>query len=226
MFREEKFRGRDPDVVVRSKTTFKDPLKWKLPRKVFTCSLSDFFIEEADAWRGEAWAIIKATPHTYQILTKRPENIAARLPKDWGEGYPNVWLVVSTENQDAADLRIPILLEIPAAVRGLSCEPLLEELKVKAWLYGKGYPWMEQPQPMGTREKFDKEHPFWDAKIDWVICGGESGAGYREMNLDWARSLRDQCKAAGVAFWYKQSSGIRSGMNPTLDGKEYHEFPK
>ncbi len=100
MFRDMKRYGSDPEVVTRSKTKFDEPRKWKTPRRVFTCSWSDWFHEGADAWRAEAWAIVRDTPHlTYQILTKRPERIADHLPPDWGEGYPNVWLGTSVENQ-------------------------------------------------------------------------------------------------------------------------------
>ena len=125
MFSEKKRYGQDPAMVVRSKPpTFNAPKKWKDPALVFTCSWSDFFIEEADAWRPEAWEIIRATPHlTYQVLTKRPERIAAHLPSGWP--FPNVWLGVTTEHQEAADARVPLLLQTEAAVRFVSCEPLV-----------------------------------------------------------------------------------------------------
>jgi protein gp37 len=115
MYREKKQYGQNPMLVQRSKTKFNEPLKWNSGR-VFTCSWSDFFIEEADAWRPEAWEIIRKTPQlTYQILTKRPERIAAHLPADWGDGYSNVWLGVSVESQKYANERIPLLLKTPAA---------------------------------------------------------------------------------------------------------------
>ncbi len=105
MFRDQTKYGHDPNVVVRSKTTFNDPLKWTqhvrngAQLKVFTCSWSDWFIKEADPWRDEAWSIIRATPNIiYQILTKRAESIHDCLPEDWGNGWPNVWLGVSVEN--------------------------------------------------------------------------------------------------------------------------------
>ncbi|MGH9776280.1 MAG: DUF5131 family protein [Candidatus Acidiferrales bacterium] len=123
MYRDKKRYGQDPTRVVRGKTTFTLPLKWKEPRLIFTCSWSDFFIEEADAWRAAAWDIIRATPHhTYQILTKRPERIASHLPDYWP--LPNVWLGVSVENPRFY-WRIAVLREIPAFVRFLSLEPLL-----------------------------------------------------------------------------------------------------
>lgn len=123
MFRDKKRYGQDPTKVMRGKTTFRLPLNWKEPKLIFTCSWSDFFIEEADSWRQEAWDIIRSTPHhTYQILTKRPERITNHLPKDWP--LPNVWLGVSVENPRFY-WRIALLREIPAFVRFLSLEPLL-----------------------------------------------------------------------------------------------------
>lgn len=214
MFREQKSYGNDPNVVRRSKTKFSEPLKWKDARRVFTCSWSDWFIEEADTWRNEAWDIIKRTPHlTYQILTKRPQNIAARLPQDWGDGYPNVWLGTSTENQDTADERIPMLLQVPAVVRFLSCEPLLGKIDLWQWLGGAR-------EPIGS---------FWNGEgsgVAWVIVGGESGPNFRPMNLDWARSIRDQCVKASVPFFFKQEAAYRNETNPTLDGVEWHQFPE
>jgi protein gp37 len=195
MFRDQERYGHDPNVVVRSKTTFNDPLKWTqqvrpgATVKVFTCSWSDWFIQEADPWRAEAWEIVRQTPNLiYQILTKRPENIASRLPADWGDGYPNVWLGVSAEDQANADKRIPILLQTPARVRFVSAEPLI-----------------------GLIDMLWVQHGFLDPDyyniLDWVIVGGESGPGHRPMELDWARSIVEQCQAAGVACFVKQLGG-------------------
>src|SRR5437016_4306599 len=106
IFAAQQRYGQDPSGVTRTKT-WGDPLKWqrdteraRRTERVFTCSWSDFFIEAADRWRPEAWSLIRRTPNlTYQILTKRPENVAVRLPEDWGQGYANVWLGVSVENK-------------------------------------------------------------------------------------------------------------------------------
>jgi protein gp37 len=212
MYREKKQYGQDPNLVVRSKTKFYDPLKWKEPRLIFTCSWSDWFIEEADAWRDEAWDIIRRTPqHTYQILTKRidravhplTKTAAGRIPVP---ALPNVWLGVSVEDRERLS-RIDLLRQTPAAVRFLSLEPLLEDLG-----------------PLDLRG------------IDWVIVGGESGPGARPMHPAWARSIRDQCVAAEVPFFFKQwgewapptSDALRAWWvalsRPTRMGPRSHEF--
>lgn len=192
MYRDKERYKKDPAVVVRSKTGFNTPLQWYAPAKVFTCSWSDWFIEEADAWRDAAWAIIKATPWlTYQILTKRPERIVAHLPADWGEGYTNVWLGVSVENQATADERIPQLARIPAAIRFLSCEPLLEPLDLlKDYPVGKG-------------------SIQFGALLDWVIVGGESGNNtgnyrYRPCAKGWILEIIRQCEVSSTPVFVKQ----------------------
>lgn len=224
MFRDQQRYGNDPTQVRQtSPATFRSPLKWKDPKVIFTCSWSDFFIDEADAWRDSAWEIIRQTPHhTYQILTKRPERILTNLPLDWGDGYPNVWIGVTVEDQAAADKRIPLLLEVPAAVHFLSCEPLLGPVDLGRFLPTERY-YVAKCGACGfiaSSERFIEHSNGDDADvlcpacyssktdetsgIDWVIAGGESGLYARPMHPDWARTLRDQCQAAGVAFLFKQ----------------------
>lgn len=201
MYSEKKRYGQDPRAVVRSRTLFRAPLGWKEPKLVFTCSWSDFFIEEADGWRDEAWNVIRSTPqHTYQILTKRPERMIDHLP--WTRHlrpspWPNVWLLVSVENQEAADLRIPHLIRTPAAVHGVSYEPALGP--VDFW------PWLSNPS---IAARYNAEPPL----LDWIIVGGESGPGARPCDLAWIRSVRDQCQASGVSLFVKQL-----GSKPTTD---------
>lgn len=126
MYRDKARYKHDPARVVRSKTTFDAPLRWQAPQLVFSCSWSDFFIEEADAWRGEAWDVIRRTPqHTYLLLTKRPERIRDYLPHGWP--WAHVWLGVSVETPDY-HWRADVLRTTPAAHRFLSCEPLLQHL--------------------------------------------------------------------------------------------------
>jgi protein gp37 len=125
MFREKRAYGQIPENVVRSKTTFIDPLRWTAPRTIFTCSWSDFFIEEADAWRPEAYEIIRATErHTYQVLTKRIERAIALLPDP---PLPNLWLGVSVEDRKRLS-RVDALRSASAVLKFLSIEPLLEDL--------------------------------------------------------------------------------------------------
>ena len=170
--------GQDPTVVVRSKTKFDEPLRWRESRMIFTCSWSDWFHATADAWRNEAWGVIRATPqHTYQILTKRPERVLDHLPPDWGRGWPNVWLGVSIEDTNVIH-RVAILQRAPAEVRFLSIEPLI-----------------------GSVGRLNL------GGIGWVIVGGESGPGHRPCRPEWVRSVRDQCTEAGVSFFFKQWGG-------------------
>jgi protein gp37 len=202
MFRDMLRYGRDPETVTRSKTTFRDPIKWKDSRLIFTCSWSDWFHIDADAWRDEAWQIIKDTPrHTYQILTKRPGRIARHLPADWGEGYPNVWMGTSVESQQTAH-RVEVLAEIPAVVRFISAEPLLGPLTFGNTLRSSG--------------------------IHWLIAGGESGGQCRPCDEQWLRYLRNECADAGVAFFLKQLGGnpdARAHEKALLDGQTHTGMP-
>ena len=217
MFRDQVRYGNDPELVRRSKTKFTDPLKWKDGRLIFTCSWSDWFHETAEQWRDEEWDIIRRTPHhTYQILTKRPERIAGHLPRDWGDGYPNVWLGVSVENQRFVG-RAGVLAHIPARVRFLSCEPLLGPLTFRWAMWDK---W----DRAGTINHLDGLRLY----FHWLIVGGESGPEHRPMREEWARSLRDECQEAGVAFFLKQLGGwpdARAHGKALLDGRTWTEMP-
>jgi protein gp37 len=148
-------------------------------RRVFCASMADVFEARTDLEpsREKLWAIIEATPYLdWLLLTKRPNQVRAYVP--WGECWPaNVWLGTTVESQHWAEQRIPELAECPAAVRFLSCEPLLGPLDLRSWL---------------------------GSAVQWVIAGGESGAGSRPSHPKWFRCLRDQCVAAGVPFHFKQ----------------------
>lgn len=229
-------RGGDDFAVVRkSKTNFDAPLRWQNNAsvapgsRIFTCSLSDWFIEDADEWRDRLWSIVKATPYTYLILTKRPENIADRLPKDWGDGYPNVWLGVSAENQEYADQRIPMLLNVPAAIHFVSAEPLLGTINLEKIKYADS----DERHPDYWRESALKPHCFsFDdltdfAALDWVIVGGESGAGFREMKMEWLESIVKQCRAANVPVFVKQDSAYKNETRGRIpDSFWAQEFPR
>jgi protein gp37 len=198
-------------------------------RRVFCASLSDVFEDHPDwiAPRKRLFRLITDTPDLdWLLLTKRPENISRLIYQsldysddpDWSEMgephgldafsfdelYPNVWLGVSVENQEQADKRIPYLLKVPAAVRFLSCEPLLGPVNFVRHCIEAKLAACEKVEPNQlVRMGLNRQLPSFPW-IDWVICGGESGPGARPMHPDWARSLRDQCEAAGVAFHFKQ----------------------
>jgi protein gp37 len=206
MFREQRQYGHDPSVIRRSKTRFREPLRWAEPRHVFTCSWSDWFHPGADEWRDEAWEVVRATPHlTYQILTKRPELIADRLPEDWGDGYSNVWLGVSVENSRFT-WRARALVGVPAAIRFVSAEPLLGSLFSDA----------------RNREPLDLDG------IDWLIVGGESGPHARPMELEWAHELAAACEVAGTAFFVKQLGTVTGRALGGTDwkGGDVAAFPR
>ena len=205
MFRDQKRYGTDPTLIRRSKTTFRDPLKWKESRMIFVCSWSDFFHEDVPAeWRRDAWEIMgHAKEHTFLLLTKRPENIINMLPTGWIEGmhtrWPHIWIGVTVENQDHVN-RLSELYDIPAAIKFMSAEPLLGPIDLS--------------EHMGF--------------IDWVIAGGESGPDFRVMEEEWATDLRDQCVDAGVPFFFKQWSGVRPKKDPRgmlLDGQLWTQKP-
>jgi protein gp37 len=220
--------------------------------RVFCASLADWLDDEVPIeWLVDLLSLIHATEGLdWLLLTKRPENWKERIEAAadtlrgndskwplmcllnwWIEGNAprNVWIGTTVEDQERADIRIPDLLEIPAKVRFLSCEPLLGPLNL-------------EPAFSFIREVHHKDTP-----IHWVICGGESGLNARPMLPNWARSLRDQCAAAGVSFLFKQwgewlpacQSDIPTATNPnhislrvgkkeagrTLDGREHNDFP-
>ncbi len=188
-----------------------DPLRWRDRRRIFVNSMSDLFHEAlTDEQIDRVFAVMAHAPqHTFQVLTKRPgrmrdyviaaaDRVAAAAhdladthdlsAADSAWPLPNVWLGVSTEDQAAADERIPPLLATPAAVRFISAEPLLGPME----LSGNGTWWTENGVPNGPR------------RLDWVIVGGESGPGARPMDLAWARAIVAQGRAAGVPVFVKQ----------------------
>ncbi|WP_127580887.1 DUF5131 family protein [Paenibacillus koleovorans] len=253
----ERFRGTTGhyyehgfDITLRPEK-LDQPLRWKRPRKIFVNSMSDMFHPDVPfEYIRAVWARMALCPqHTFQVLTKRPERALAYFA--WmrkqefkvEEALPNVWLGVSVENQKAADERIPLLLQTPAVVRFLSCEPLLEEVNIWRWI-----------DPIRTGWPTPQE-------IHQVIAGGESGHKARPMHPEWARSLRDQCLDADVPFFFKQwgewigfheaahsqclspavekrakwftfsegGSVLRVGKQNAgreLDGREWNEFPE
>lgn len=210
-----------------SESYWKKPLKWNKdaeksgkPAKVFCASMADVFEGHPDTivHLQRLFILIENTPHLiWQLLTKRPENILELVPDYWKGHFPtNVWIGTSVENQAVADQRIPYLLQVPSVVKFLSCEPLLGPLDLTEYMT------LTEENCWGTdlSEKRGWGYDEWsggftgpsckdscyDAKsgIDWVIAGGESGHHARPVHPDWVRSLRDQCQAAGVAYFFKQ----------------------
>jgi len=225
----------DQDVLVELRyRELSKPLHWRKPRRVGVCFMSDLFHEKVpDEFLDRVFAVMALTPqHTYVLLTKRPERMRAYLVslaadvQDWPlpveKGserirtatviqsstwpLPNVWLGVSVENQQAADERIPLLLETPAAHRWVSAEPLLEavDLHPGNWI-----------APLGGGPRVNLLHPeiaITRPTLDWVVVGGESGPHARAMNIDWLNNVGSQCESSGVLVYVKQDSGPRPGM--------------
>lgn len=203
----------------RSRTSaanWRKPLAWDKAAaaadtraRVFCASLADVFDNHGSitsGWRGDLWHLIARTPHLdWLLLTKRPQNIGRMLPDEygapaWGDGWPNVWLGTTVENQTEFDRRVPHLRAIPARVRFLSMEPLLG------------------PVDMGDM-----------TGLHWIITGGESGPQHRQTDVEWFRGLRDQCKGAAVAFLFKQHAGRNQreikATGRSLDGVVHDDYP-
>lgn len=186
------------------------PLKWKKPAMIFVNSESDLFHENIPfEFIDAVFRVMNDVDHhTYQVLTKRPARMVEFYQwkkKQYGipwQAKSNVWLGVSVENQQAADERIPLLLQVPANVRFLSCEPLLGSVRLDQ-LSRKEYD-MTFYDDCLTGFKAHGAGGWYGSKIDWVIVGGESGKNARPMHLKWARDLRDQCTKAGVKYFFKQ----------------------
>jgi protein gp37 len=225
------------------------PLRWTKPRRIFVNSMSDLFHKDVtDEFLARVFAVMASAPqHTFQVLTKRHARMKSLLnSEDFRSaveqavvdlvGYPaaddvldpiplrpfwpltNVWLGVSVEDQHWANLRIPALLHTPAAVRFLSCEPLLGPVSFR---WAPWVPWINGGHLDGL------------TGVDWIIVGGESGAGSRPMHADWARTIRDQSVEAGVAFHFKQWGSHDEQGEPVhkktagreLDGRTWDEYP-
>ena len=160
---------------------------------VATCFASDFFLPEAGEWRAEAWAMIKARPDLdFLILTKRIDRFLVSLPSDWGDGYDNLNIGCTVENQALADYRLPLFLSYPIKRRFVACAPLLGAIDLSPYLHG----------------------------IEHVSVGGETGRDARECDYDWVLAIRQQCLKAGSTFWFKNTGsffkqdGVVKKVNP------------
>lgn len=201
MYRDKEHYGNDPKAVLKSKTKFKEPLKWKEPKRVFTCSWSDFFIDEADVWRNEAWDIIRKTPHlTYQILTKRPERILDNLPSDFSE-FKNVQIGVSIETQNQIG-RLEYLKKLNCTTFA-SLEPLIGKVVL--------------PENSGL-----------DWVIIGGESGNNVGKyQFRPCEMEWIESLVNQCKEMDIPVFVKQLGTFLAKENKLSDrhGGDINEFP-
>ena len=153
---------------------------------------SDFFLEEADKWRNEAWNIIKQRPDViFYILTKRPERVLDHLPKDWNDGWENIFFNVTCENQTRADERIPILLNLPFKHKGIMVAPFIDRVSLKKYFNYK--------------------------QIERVTAGGENYDGSRPLNYEWVKDLYEECKEENITFCF-----FETGTYFIKDNKTYH----
>ena len=198
MFRRDAKYGKDSTIVTKT-SQFKLPFmkrkdgSFKLQNNgyIYTCMTSDFFIEEADDWRFDAWDMIKERSDlNFFIITKRIDRFEKCLPYDWKDGYDNVTICLTCENQEMADYRLPIMIELPIKHMEIIHEPMLEAIDINKYLES--------------------------GKIEQVTCGGESGENARPCNYDWVLNTREQCKKWEVPFYFKQT-----GANFIKDGKVY-----
>lgn len=186
VYRSDARHEKDASVIYKTKD-FEKPIRkykngsYKIPsgELVYTCFTSDFLIEEGDEWREEAWAMIRERKDLHFLfITKRPERLATCVPFDWDEGYENVTICCTCENQRMVDERLPIFTQFPCKEKIIICEPLLEKVDL---------------------------HPYLQKNIAGVVAGGESGLEARICNYDWILDIRDQCQQAGVDFTFKQT---------------------
>lgn len=199
MYYLDRIRGKDGSQIYRTKNGFDYPLqrtkmggyKVHSGEQLRVCMTSDFFLQEADAWRMEAWNIIRQRPDVkFFLLTKRPERVSGCLPPDWGSGWPHVFFNVTAENQRQAKQRIPLLLKLPFAHRGIFVAPFIGPVNLEEFLVS--------------------------GLIEQIVCGGENYGGSRPCLFDWVISLSDQCRKFDVRFCF-----METGTNFVRDRKQF-----
>ncbi|MBR2676161.1 MAG: DUF5131 family protein [Solobacterium sp.] len=192
-------RGKSGSEIYKSKTGFRYPLakdrlgryKIRSGEMISVCMTSDFFLEEADEWRAEAWEMMRQRRDViFLLLTKRIERVRDCLPENWGNGWDNIFLNVTCENQRRADERIPVLLELPFKHKGLHCAPLLGPIRIGEYLDS--------------------------GQIEQVACGGENYGGTRPCDFDWVKALREECVSKNITFCF-----METGTVFIKDGREY-----
>ena len=203
MYYLDSLRDKDGGEIYRTKAGFKYPLskdrngryKVQSGEMLRVCMTSDFFLEEADPWRDEAWEIIHMRPDVkFYLLTKRPERVAEHLPCDWGDGWENVIFNVTCENQRRADERIPILLDLPFKHKGIMCAPFIGPVSVDKYLTA--------------------------GQIEQVYCDGENYSGARPCRYEWVKQLHDECARYNVTFVFCGTGNcfIKDGKTYRLEG--------
>lgn len=187
VYRGDAKRDIDSSIVVKTKS-FDLPLRkkrngeYKIPAgtMIYTCFTSDFFVKEADLWRNEAWDMMRIRQDLdFLIITKRIDRLQETIPADWGNGYDNVTICCTIENQDRTDYRLPIYKAAAIKHKILICEPLLGRIDLRSYDIGS---WIEQ-----------------------VVAGGESGNNARPCRFEWIIELRNLCAENNVSFWFKQT---------------------
>ena len=199
MYYLDSLREKNGADIYRTKAGFRYPLskdrqghyKVKSGEMLRVCMTSDFFLEEADLWREEAWDIIRKRPDVkFFLLTKRPQRVADHLPKDWGDGWEHVMFNVTCENQRRADERIPILMDLPFKHKGIMCAPFIGPVSI---------------------EKYLPEN-----QIEQVLCDGENYDGARHCHYEWVKALHDECEKYNVTFVF-----CGTGRRFMKDGRLY-----
>ncbi|MBQ7130949.1 MAG: DUF5131 family protein [Oscillospiraceae bacterium] len=185
VYRRDSLYGKDSSVVTKN-SDFDLPIrknrdglyKMLTNETVYVCMTSDFFLDKADCWRSEIWDIIRRRCDlNFMIITKRIERFSVCLPDDWGDGWDNVSVTCTCENQKRADFRLPIFVELPIKHKSIACEPLLERINIEKYL----------------------------EEIDLLVAGGESGENARICDFDWICDLKRQCESTNTEFYFKQT---------------------
>jgi len=205
VYRRDESIGKDASVVTKT-LDYDLPLKKNRQRAyklgadggvVFTCMTSDFFIEQADGWRQGCWDMIRERKDLhFHIITKRIDRFEQCAPPDWGEGWGNVTICSTCEDQERTDHRLPILLGLPIRHRQVICEPMLGEINMEKYLAS--------------------------GLIEHVVCGGESGNRARPCDFRWIREVRRECIRCGVPFTFKQTGAvfIKDGRTYNIERKD------
>ena len=207
VYRIDAAHEKDANLISKNKSSFNEPVKktraggYKHPPGTlfYTCFSSDFFLEEADEWRDEAWKIMKERSNChFTFITKRIDRFSKCIPNDWGDGYDNVSIAVTTENQKMVDYRLPIYLSLPIKHKSIVCEPLLESIELSQYL---------------------------TSEIQEVSVGGESGPDARVCNYDWVLNIQRQCAAANISFSYHQTGAklLKDGKLFHIPRNKQHE---